>query len=66
MTSKSREELISNLDKSYKGFRFDYLCGGFFIFLSIVLLNNNKTVGIATAIIGTLATIAVHPAKAYF
>ncbi|XXJ18869.1 DUF4236 domain-containing protein [Desulfovibrio caledoniensis] len=59
LTSKSREELISTLNNSYKGFRFDYLCGGFFLFLSIVLLNSNKTVGIATAIIGTLATIAM-------
>lgn len=59
LTSKSREELIATLNASYKGFRFDYLCGGIFLFLSIVLLNNNKTVGIATAIIGILATIAM-------
>lgn len=59
LTSKSRKELISTLNDSYKGFRLDYLCGGFFFFLSIVFFNNNNTAGIAAAIIGVLATVAV-------
>jgi len=59
LSSKSRKELISTLNESYKGLRLDYLCGGFFLFLSIVLLNNDSIAGIASIILGVLATVAV-------
>lgn len=59
LTSKSRKELISTLNQSYKGLRLDYLCGGFFILLAIVLLNNNSTAWVAAIITGVLATVAV-------
>jgi len=59
LTSKSKKELISTLNESYKGFRLDYLCAGFFIFLSIILFKNNITAGIVAAIISVLATVAV-------
>lgn len=59
LTSKSRKELISTLNDSYKGFRLDYFCGGFFLFLSIVVFCNNNTAGIAATIIGFLATVAM-------
>ncbi|CAK8717840.1 DUF4236 domain-containing protein [Candidatus Electronema halotolerans] len=59
LTSKSRKELISTLNDSYKGFRLDYLCGCLFIILSIIFFKNNNIAGITVAIIGVLATAAV-------
>jgi len=59
LSPKSREELISILNKSYTEFRLDYLCGILFIILSILLLNKNDLLGIISIIIGIITTIYV-------
>ncbi len=59
LTPAARKELISTLNKSYKGFRLDYLCGILCAILSISVLSQNNAVGIISLILGFLATVAV-------
>jgi hypothetical protein len=59
LTSKSRKELISNLNQSYKGLRLDYLCGGIFSIISLILLNKNSVIGVLSIILGLLATVTI-------
>lgn len=62
LTSKSRKELISTLNQSYKGLRLDYLCGGIFLVLLFVLFNNHNTIKIISVVsmfLGLVATIVV-------
>lgn len=59
LTSKSRKELVSSLNQSYKDLRLDYLCGGIFLILSFILFNQNSILGAVSIISGTVITVAV-------
>lgn len=59
LTSQSRKELLSRLNQSYNALRLDYLCGAIFLILSVILLNQNSTLGVFSFILGIVVTVAV-------
>ena len=59
LTSKSRKELISVLNDSYKGLRLDFVCAGFFLLLSIILLSVNSFAGFVSFFLGVIVTVVI-------
>jgi Protein of unknown function (DUF4236) len=59
LTSQSKKELISSLNKSYTTTRLDYLCGAIFLILSLILLNQSFALGSIFVFFGTVITVSV-------
>lgn len=58
LTSEDKQELIDALNKSYKSFRLDYLCGIIFLIFSIYLMNVDPLYSAIVFGIGLVCTIA--------
>jgi hypothetical protein len=59
LSSKSRKELLSSLNQSYNDLRLDYLCGGIFLIISLILFNQNSMIGTIFIMFGLAITVAV-------
>ena len=59
LTSQSRKKLLTNLNKSYKSIKLNYLCAVLFLIFSLVGFQVNNSFGLAILFLGLIMTVFV-------